>query len=364
MNIGINALILSEEKTGISVYAKNLIENLLQTDVSNHYYIFVSRKIFFRNFHPQRHHIIQFYTRNPFFRMIIEQFLLPFLAKCLHIHVLHCLSFTAPIIKTCKYVVTIHDLAYRIFPDTVSKIERLYYDFFFPICARKADAVIAVSENTKKDIIRFFKVKEKKIQVIFLGHNFSFPKEVQKTGMPQEYILFLGAMEPRKNLLRLIRAYALLKDRIREKLVLIGPRGSAYQDILYEIQRLHLQQDIVMTGYIEESLLSSILQKAKIFIFPSLYEGFGLPLLEAMAHGVPVITASNSCLPEVCKDCAIYINEKDEKNISEAIFFLLQNRSLRENLKQSGLQRSREFSWEKTAQETLNVYRNMAAKIC
>ena len=365
MKIAINALVLSEEKTGISVYAKNLIENLFKNDSHNHYFIFVRKKLIFRHFHPERHHIISlYYAKNILVRTFIEQIVLPFLLLYYRVQVLHCLSFTTPIAKFCKYIVTIHDLAYKIFPESIPKIKLLYYNFFFPLCATRADKVIAVSENTKKDIVRFFHVQDNNIHVIFLGVHHAFPieKEAKDLCLPEEYLLFIGAMEPRKNLVRLIQAYSLLKNKIKEKLVLAGPKGSAYQKIMEEIEKLQLQKDILFTGYVEESLVPNLFKKAKIFIFPSLYEGFGLPVLEAMAHGTPVITTGNSSLPEVCKECAVYIEATDVEGISKAIFFLLQQQSLRESLKQKGLERSQQFSWEKTALKTIETYHSVVFK--
>lgn len=366
MKIAINALVLCEEKTGISVYAKNLIENLLKMDSQNHYVIFVRKKMAFNNFQPERHRIVPLYcTKNILMRTILEQIVLPFLLLYFRIDVLHCLSFTAPMIKFCKYIVTIHDLAYKIFPESIPKVKLFYYNVFFSLCAKRSDKIIAVSKNTKNDIVRFFKIQEKNIQVILLGVHQALAekKESSIPGLPGEYLLFIGAIEPRKNLLRLVQAYSLLRDKIQTKLVLAGPKGNAYAEILSEIQKLHLEKDIIFTGYIDDSMLPSLFKKAKIFLFPSLYEGFGLPVLEAMAYGTPVISAKNSSLPEVCQDCAVYVQADDVKGISEAILYLLQQPGLRESLKQKGLDHSQKFSWKKTALETLETYNSMLLNI-
>lgn len=237
--------------------------------------------------------------------------------------------------------------------------------FFFSLCAKRSDKIIAVSKNTKNDIVRFFKIQEKNIQVILLGVHQALAekKESSIPGLPGEYLLFIGAIEPRKNLLRLVQAYSLLRDKIQTKLVLAGPKGNAYAEILSEIQKLHLEKDIIFTGYIDDSMLPSLFKKAKIFLFPSLYEGFGLPVLEAMAYGTPVISAKNSSLPEVCQDCAVYVQADDVKGISEAILYLLQQPGLRESLKQKGLDHSQKFSWKKTALETLETYNSMVLNI-
>jgi glycosyltransferase involved in cell wall biosynthesis len=237
------------------------------------------------------------------------------------------------------------------------------------VSARKALKIIAISENTKKDIMDCFGIEDEKIRVIYLGVDRQFspqpdPNEadvLSKYNLPSGYILNVGTLEPRKNLLRLINAYKMVAST-REpvpKLVIVGWQGWRNEDLGKLVRESGLADQVVLVGYVPDDDLPTLYRNATVFVYPSLYEGFGLPPLEAMACGTPVITSNVSSIPEVVGDAGILIDPYNTTEIARAIASVLNNEELRESLRTSGLVRSRLFNWDKTARETLKLYQEV-----
>jgi glycosyltransferase involved in cell wall biosynthesis len=274
--------------------------------------------------------------------------------------------------KKTKLVVTIHDLSYEIFPETFSLKRRLWHNFINPgnLCQR-ADKIIAVSDSTKQDIISRWAIVENKISRIYNGVPAEFeemdhndPKLIEvkeKYHLPFNFILYLGTVEPRKNIPAIVKAY----DRLRElgspqldkyKLVIAGGKGWKIKSILQMMRDSKFTQDIIFTTCITNEDKAAVYTLASLFVYPSFFEGFGIPVLEAMRCGVPVITSNASSLPEVVGDGAIMIDPGKPNELYLAMKELLLNRDFYESMKQKALKQSIRFNWKASARELLGIF--------
>ena len=267
-----------------------------------------------------------------------------------------------PPITRSPSVVTVHDLAYEYFPSLFFKSDLYKLRAWTRRAVKKATRVIAVSQATKNDLIKIYEVPESKITVVHNGYNatlFNQKNIVSKNTLttyrlkPQNYILFLGTLQPRKNVIKLVQAFRLLKEGgYKGKLVLAGKVGWLAEDTLDVIKNSPDHKDIVMTGYVSESARQSLYAHADVYVLPSLYEGFGVPVLEAMASGCPVVASNNSSLPEVVGKAGLLFNPSDPADIMRAI---LEVRQDREKYIKRGHKHVKNFSWDKCAIETLKV---------
>lgn len=268
--------------------------------------------------------------------------------------------------KGIKTVVTIHDLAYKYFPRHFPLGTLLKINLLSHWAIRKSDRIIAVSESTKRDILKFYpNIPEKKIRVIhhgFDGEVFERERDMQrerelkeKLGIRGEYILYSGALQPRKNIPRLVEAFELLKRETASKLqlVLLGEKAWLWKNLTRRVERSAYKEDIILPGKAAFEEIGHIVRGATLYVFPSLYEGFGIPILEAMAAGVPVIAADNSSLREVGGEAAVYFQARDERELLHRMREILSSETLREELVSKGKKQAGKFSWEKCARETL-----------
>ena len=260
---------------------------------------------------------------------------------------------TLPLIGGRRNIVTVHGLEYEMSPLSYGFWERLYMRLSIRYSCMKADRIIAVSENTKRDLIRWYATPEAKIVVI--GEGFvNNPQPTTHNPQSIPHLLFIGRLEERKNVVRIIEAFEILKERhqIRHRLLLIGKKGHGYEKIQSKIQESRFKKDIEELGYVSSEEKLELLQNADVFIFPSLYEGFGLPVLEAQAVGVPVVTSGTSSLPEVGGEGALYVDPTSSESIAEGIYKVLQmSEEEKVRLQEKGLRNLTRFSWEKCAQE-------------
>jgi glycosyltransferase involved in cell wall biosynthesis len=268
--------------------------------------------------------------------------------------------------QSLKFVVSIPDVIGIVHPETFTPKMRMWQRLFVTNAARIAHSIITISESSKRDIARLFPITPERIHVTPLSVDESFSPQRDsddaarvrlKYSLPQQFVLYVGTIEPRKNVTGLARAYALLREDLRKEfsLVIAGSPGWYSDQILAEVDGLGLQKQIIMPGYIEDKDLPVLLSMSTLFVFPSFYEGFGYPPLEAMACGVPVITSNSSSLPEVVGDAGIMIDPADHKSMSEAMARVLEDEGLRSQMIQKGLRQVLHFSWVRTAQETLKV---------
>jgi glycosyltransferase involved in cell wall biosynthesis len=303
-------------------------------------------------------------------RFIWDQFTYPSKAKLAEVDILHQPCFSAPLNFKKPVVVTIHDIISLLFPETIPFASRMFYSKWMPFSYRKASKIITISESTKKDIIRVLGIDEHKIKVIPLAYDRKFEKEIptqeiekvkKKYSLPKEYLLHIGTLEPRKNLDFLIEAFAEVISKGNDDLglVITGKKGWYYEGLFEKVKNLSLEHRVIFTGYIDEVDKAAIYQGAKIFTFPSVYEGFGLPPLEAMASGIPVISSDTSSMPEVVGDAGILLSPYDKKGWIKAINELILNKALYKEMIQKNKEQIKKFDWDKTAKETIEVYKQV-----
>ena len=237
---------------------------------------------------------------------------------------------------------------------------------------RRADGIITISHFSQEQILKRFSLDEGKIHVTHLGIDHNFWRDItqdekerirSKFDLPSSYLLFVGAQEPRKNIGKLIDALKIIHNEYeRIPLVLVGGEGKDSACVRDRIKELDLQQWVALTGYLNDFELRSIYQLGTAFVFPSVCEGFGLPLLEAMVSGIPVIASKAPALPEICQDAALFFDPEHPKDMAESIIRVLKDETLREDLIQRGKKRVEDFSWESTANKTLSIYRSLMSK--
>lgn len=277
--------------------------------------------------------------------------------------------------KKAKVVLTIHDLSFEKFPEYFSMKRRWWHIFVNPrrICI-KSDNIISVSKSTSADIAKIYGIDNKKIQTIknsipehfrVIDKNNKILLEVKdKYSLPFKFILFLGTIEPRKNIVGLIRAYDELQkfaeetddeDLKKYKLVIAGTKGWLNESIFNEVRKSENKDKIMISGFIDDKDKTAIYNLASVFVYPSFYEGFGFPPLEAMSCGVPVITSNSSSLPEICNSSVLMIDPDKPEEIFESLKILLLNREFRENMIKKGIENAKKFSWKKSAKETLEI---------
>ncbi len=270
-----------------------------------------------------------------------------------------------------KTVVTVHDMVYKAFPETVRGRTRQMLDWGLIPSMKRADRIVTDSHFSESEIIKYYPEFRDKIRVVYCGvdaekfHPVTDSGKIQavceKYHVPENYFLYLGTLEPRKNLERLIDAYSEFMKEYQHpaSLVLAGGKGWMYEGIFQKVQSMKLQKHIIFTQYIDEADLCSLMSGAMAFTFPSLYEGFGMPPLEAMSCGTPVLVSDTASLPEVVRNCAMIVKADSVKSIQEGMHLLHDDSDLRNRLKKEGLERVKLFSWERSADELYKVYREI-----
>lgn len=366
MKIGIDARLVHYQRAGIGQYTVRLTQAMAAVDSTNQYITLQSRKdpaALVQSACVQRHGL----WTPPHHRW--EQWALPVELRGLDLDVLHCPDFIPPFRRSCPAVITVHDLAFRRFPGLLTPDSERYYGQI-ERAVRSADGVIAVSESTKRDLVALAGADENKITVVHEAAGPAFrPAPASavlaargRYGIAGSYILFVGTIEPRKNIPFLLQAYARMrqgwpKGSAAPRLVLAGKKGWLYENIFSVLEELALGDSVVCPGGIAVEDLPALYTGALCFVLPSLYEGFGLPVLEAMSCGTPVITSNTSSLPEVAGDAALLVDPQDLVGLAAAMHRVCQDEGLRRQMSARGTAQAARFSWERAAQETLAVYR-------
>jgi glycosyltransferase involved in cell wall biosynthesis len=376
MRIGINGQLLRDRYGGIDYYIVDLVNSMARLCPENEYLVYADKRVFENDTFPRdgiNRRATSFPNRIRSCRIIWEQMRLPSLLIRDQVDVLHAPGYIMPLAPGVPTVVTIPDVISFLLPRLCETANRLYFRLFLPAVSRRAGRIITMSESSRKDIIRVLGVDRVKIDVIHSGVHSSFvpiadESELRgiraKYGLPDRLVLFVGKLEPKKNIVRIIQAFSLLKEKyaIPHDLVIVGPKGWLFGDIFKAVDELRLHRRVHFLGHVPRSDLPYLYNAADVFVFPSLYEGFGFPPLEAMACGTPVVTSSVSAIPEMVGDGALMVEPTDVGAISRAVYSILTEENLREELREKGRQRVKLFSWTKTARKTLGVYEECLAR--
>ncbi len=372
--IALNAQLLrlnaGYRSAGIARYIFHLLRALPATapDLELHAYTGESRATEMLN--ALHIHLTHWHTEKPTTRILWEQFIFPFEIVRLRPHLTHSLAFASSLLSGIPSVVTVYDLSFILYPEYFRTANRTYLKWATRQSVARAQHIITISESTKRDLIHLFAISANKIEVIPPGVEPEFFEEVEGPALeqfcrgknlPEHFVLFIGTQEPRKNIPALIRAFAQAKSHVHlpHRLVIAGGRGWLDDAIERTIEELDLQHDVIRPGFVAQEELPLWYRAADAFVYPSQYEGFGLPPLEALAAGTPVITSNCSSLPEVVGDAALLIAPRDQEGLAQALERVLTEPSLREELSMRGRARAREFTWARTAQDTARVYRRV-----
>jgi glycosyltransferase involved in cell wall biosynthesis len=376
MHIAINAHLLAHTRSfrraGVSNYVEALLTHLGLIDQQNRYTVYTTRGIDGRalslppNFavRPSR-----LPTINPRVRIPWEQLLAPLLLRLGHADVFHGVLNVAPLFCPSPSVITIHDLAFLSFPQTFRRLNRAYLTWATRVSARRATRILAVSEATKQEIVRLLGIPPERIVVTYdaCEERFAPPDPAaleafrRRAGLPERFILFVSTLEPRKNVPTLLDAYARIAGSTDAPLIIGGGKGWLYDAIFAKAEALGLGDRVRFVGFIASEDLPLWYAAATVFTLPSLYEGFGMPLLEAMACGTPVVTTTSSSLPEVVGDAGITVPPTDADALGAALLQVLSDAELRADMRERGLRQAQRFSWRTTAEHTLKAYQDAAA---
>jgi glycosyltransferase involved in cell wall biosynthesis len=374
MRIGINASKIFDVHTGVGRYTSNLCRSIIKTGSAKDYYFYRPGRMGnatmtdIEGTHLEKPAAS---IRNNTLRILWEQIVLPLYSKRDRLDLFHYTDHTLSLMQgTRPVIITVHDLAYIRFPWLFDKSSQICKQHINERAIRKADIIIVPSYSTKKDLTYLFGIRSEKIKVICHGvesrfrHISNVEEYRLRNNLPTKMILSVGTLEPRKNIVTLIKAFKELRERgLKDyKLVVAGDKKCCVKQLLDEIKSNNLEQAILFPGAVRDKDLPLLYNCARIFVYPSLYEGFGLPPLEAMACGIPVITSNTSSLPEVVDGAGIMVDPTDVSLLCDSMYDLLQDRELWHRMRNMGLERSKLFSWEKAAKETLAVYDEVLLK--
>jgi len=361
--VGIDVHSIGSRKGGNETYYRELVKELVKVPCDHRFFLYYTNPAA-----GQQHEGNSRFTQqvlSPAHPLLRIPFAIPQRARIDRLDLFHAQFIVPPLLK-CKTVTTIPDIAYEHYPQFFPALQRAWLKLLVRESAHRADHIITVSEYSKRDLVRTYGICEEKITVTYEGAGDEFvpldrdkakEKLASQYGIDGNFVLYVGRLQARKNLLRLVRAYARVRRAgLPQKLVLAGAPDTMFQPVLTCIRELQLQEDVVLPGYVATADLPSFYNAAQVFVYPSLFEGFGLPLMEAMACGTPVITSQGSSLGEVAGEAAVLVDPLDEASIAEAMTKVLSNPELRRRLSEAGLRRSRQFSFAKAAQQTLAVY--------
>ena len=377
MRIALNLLYIVPDKVGgTQIYAESLLEALAQLDSKNEYFMFVAQEAadlplptapnFQRVVCPSR-------ASSRIGRYLWEQLMFPAWLRRYKIDLVHSLGYVCPLFPPCKSVVSIHDINYLGLSYAMPRIRRRTLRYFIPASARRADHVLTISHFSKKQIVKFAGVPPEKITVTHLAPGVRQTSQAETSeewdelerryGLKTPYMVAFCAQSLHKNIERLVKAFALVKQRcpaLPHALVLIG-LPAPESPLLELIKSCGVENQVIATGFVPNEHVFPLLSHAELFAFPSWYEGFGMPVLEAQAAGLPMVCSQAASLPEVAGQGAIYFNPKSTEEMAQALQNCLQDADLREKLAGHARENLRRFSWEKTARATLDVYRTTCA---
>lgn len=372
MHIGIDAHAIGAQQGGNETYIRNLIRALAALDADNRYTIYLA------NAQAAAEWQNGFVTQHPNFSvrllppptpLVRVPVFLTYELRRRPVDVLH-VQYTAPPFCPAPVVVTIHDLAFEHLPETFTRRGSLQLKLTVRRTARRAARIATVSEYSRQDLLRTYRLAPEKVVTTYNGiepHFTAQPRAADEAaqvrrrfGIAREFLLAVGSLQPRKNLERLIRTYARLRREqpgFAPQLVIVGRKLWLAESIFAEVSRQPWASDVILTGYVSDDDLPALYRTASAFVYPSLFEGFGLPPLEAMACGTPVITSNISSLPEVAGSAALLIDPLNEQELAAALQRILNDQPLRARLRAEGVRQAAKFTWRDAAEKTLQLYR-------
>lgn len=373
MHIAIDAHSVGARLGGNETYATNLIESLAEIDQANRYTLYVTKQSAVARFADRwpNFKVRQTLPHTPLVRIPIT---LSAELRKNPVDLLH-VQYTAPPLAPCPVVVTIHDLSFEHLPETFKRRSRAQLRLTVRRTARRAAHVITLSEYSRQDINQTYGIPLDRISVTPAAAPASYARVIneielqpvrEKYGIKRDYILSLCSIQPRKNLVRLIEAYSFLRERHPRielpQLVIAGKKGWLEHDVFRAAAQSVATRDIVFTGYVSDEELPALYSGALCFVYPSYFEGFGLPIIEAMQCGCPVIAGSLTSVPEVVGEAGVLIDPFSAESIATAMHSLIANTAARNDLRKRGLERAKKFDWQRTAKLTLQVYEQIATQ--
>jgi glycosyltransferase involved in cell wall biosynthesis len=372
MHIGIDAHAIGARQGGNETYIRNLVKALAEIDERNRYTLYLANACAaeeWRDGFVKRHANFEIRSLPPPTPLVRVPVALAFELRLRPVDLLH-VQYTAPPFCPVPVIATIHDLAFEHLPQTFTRRGSLQMKLTVRSTAKKAARIATVSEYSRQDLLRTYKLPPEKVVVTYNGvesHFTSQPNsadEVERIrrrfGIDRDYILAVGSLQPRKNLVRLIRVYARLRseqEKFKHQLVIVGRQLWLADEIFAEVRKQQWADDVILTGYVADEDLPALYRAAAAFVYPSIFEGFGLPPLEAMACGTPVVTSNTSSLPEVVGDAAVLIDPYDEQKLANALLRIVNDELLRVRLRKQGIERVKKFTWRAAAEKTLQLYR-------
>lgn len=401
--IGIDIRLIGKKQTGSEAVFFNLVKNLVKIDSDNKYFLFTDRNL--EKDSELKSEIEKLGLKNNFNIVFINApnrfwwnlWALPNYLRKNPVDIFHT-QYIAPfwLSKNVKLVLTIHDISFNFFPQFIKKSDLFFLKTLIPRSLKMAARIIAVSGFTKKEIEKYYHIPGKKIAAIHNGVDFELfnqniaPEKLEeakkKYNLPEKFIFYIGTLQPRKNIPVLVEALDILhekykiplspplrkgesvlspfeKGRVGEgfSLVIAGNRKAHNFDPKIDemIKKYDLQASVIFPGWIDEENKPALYKLARCFVFPSLYEGFGIPIIEAMAAGTPVVSSNESCLPEIGRNGAIFANPNNPKEFAQKIHEILSDGNLRENLVKKGQEIAKSYTWQKNAEKTLGIYENL-----
>jgi glycosyltransferase involved in cell wall biosynthesis len=357
---------LDSRYRGLRIYGENFINHLLSIDNSRRYILFCSKIRSLSELRLRPDTEIFYLKRAARLQWIQDQIFSPWEIMSKKLDLFHALDSNIPFIKTSKIIVSIHDLIPLTFPKYYlpKATSRIWYHMQLQ-AIRQADKIIANSYHTKKDLIRFIGMPEGKIKVIYYGLDNVYKTQPDKDAwirlkarlnINKDYILYVGSFDQRKNIPFLLTVFKTIRENMDLSLVLAGRYTERDYHIFKQTKELGLEEDIIFTGFLEREDMHVLYAFAQVLAFPSLYEGFGLPLIEAMASSCPVVAFASSCVPEIVMDAAVLVEPDNKEEFIKAIISVVRDNNQRAELVKKGLRRAADFSWDKAAQETVKTY--------
>jgi glycosyltransferase involved in cell wall biosynthesis len=363
MRIGVMLRHLPTESGGIGRYTTKLLHHLLRIDTKNDYVILHKDTCAIGRYHGLPN--VRELSKSAPAKLLWDQVIVPRLAKTLKLDLVFNPKISAPWRAPCNTVIMLHGADWFEVPQSYSLPNRIYHQLAATLYSHKADAIIAASNDAAARLEQWVPAVKGKIVAIHHGVDNEFHPMLdhhalaavrEKYRLPDRFLLYVGKIYPMKNVSGIIRAFSHLRDRIPHKLVIVGPRGPRADRELAPIRTYGLEDDVVLLGRVPDQDLPAIYNLADAFLFPSLYEGFGIPLLEAMACGCPVVTSVAGACPEVVGDAAVLVDPGDARAIAAAAHDVVTNPALAQTLRAKGLVRAQAFTWERSARETLAVF--------